>query len=75
MCVLNQIDRFSLAIDVLDRVDRLKDVSAHAREALRNKLIEHGSYIREHGEDLPEVRNWEWVAAPGPETDRQQVPE
>jgi xylulose-5-phosphate/fructose-6-phosphate phosphoketolase len=62
MTVLNQVDRFNLAIDVIDRVPRLRDVSAHAREWLKDKLIEHRRYIRVHGEDLPEVREWEWRA-------------
>ncbi|AOT04668.1 phosphoketolase family protein [Arthrobacter sp. U41] len=66
MCVLNQLDRFNLAIDVIDRVPKLKDVSAHVREELKNKLIEHRQYIRAHGEDMPEIRNWEWASAPGP---------
>ncbi|MDN4643942.1 phosphoketolase family protein [Arthrobacter sp. PsM3] len=66
MCVLNQLDRFNLAIDVIDRVPRLKDISAHVREELKNKLIEHRQYIRVHGEDMPEIRNWEWTSAPGP---------
>ena len=66
MCVLNQIDRFDLAIDVIDRVPGLKDVAAHVREELKNKLIEHRQYIRTHGEDMPEIRNWEWTPAPGP---------
>ncbi|MFY9634821.1 MAG: phosphoketolase family protein [Cellulosimicrobium cellulans] len=68
MCVLNQLDRFNLAIDVIDRVPRLKDVSGHVREELKNKLIEHRQYIRAHGEDMPEIRNWEWTPAPGPAT-------
>ncbi len=66
MTVLNQIDRFDLAIDVIDRVPRLRDVSAHAREWLRNKLVEHRRYIRTHGQDLPEVRDWQWSSSPGP---------
>ena len=66
MCVLNQIDRFNLAMDVIDRVPRLHAVSAHARESLKNKLIEHRQYIRSHGEDLPEITNWQWTATPGP---------
>ncbi|WP_346958317.1 phosphoketolase family protein [uncultured Arthrobacter sp.] len=66
MCVLNQLDRFNLAIDVIDRVPRLKDVSAHVREELKNKLIEHRQYIRAHGEDMPEIRNWEWTSAADP---------
>ncbi|MEC5182160.1 phosphoketolase family protein [Arthrobacter sp. CG_A4] len=65
MCVLNQLDRFTLAIDVIDRVPRLKDVSAHVREELKNKLIEHRRYIRTHGEDMPEIRNWEWTSGAG----------
>ncbi|MFP5328453.1 MAG: phosphoketolase [Acidimicrobiia bacterium] len=67
MCVLNRIDRYNLAIAVLDAVPRLADVAAHAREELKNKLVEHRQYIRVHGEDLPEVRNWQWSSAPGPE--------
>jgi len=66
MCVLNQIDRFNLAMDVIDRVPRLHAVSAHARESLKNKLIEHRQYIHSHGEDLPEITNWQWTARPGP---------
>ena len=68
MCVLNRIDRFDLAIDVLDRVPRLQGISAHARESLHNKLIEHRQYIRTHGEDMPEIRDWQWSAAMGPTT-------
>jgi xylulose-5-phosphate/fructose-6-phosphate phosphoketolase len=60
MTVLNDLDRFHLAIDVLDRVPRLRDVAAHFRQALRNKLIEHTQYVREHGEDMPEIREWQW---------------
>jgi xylulose-5-phosphate/fructose-6-phosphate phosphoketolase len=66
MTVLNQIDRFNLAMDVIDRVPRLHDVSGHAREWLKNKLVEHRRHIRTHGEDLPEVRTWEWSPQAGP---------
>jgi xylulose-5-phosphate/fructose-6-phosphate phosphoketolase len=66
MAVLNQIDRYDLAMDVIDRVPRLRDVSAHAREWLKNKLIEHKQYTRTHGEDLPEVRDWQWAAGSAP---------
>ncbi|MBF6507500.1 phosphoketolase family protein [Nocardia farcinica] len=62
MCVLNQIDRFNLAIDVIDRVPRLGPSAAYAREALQAKLIEHRNYVSTHGEDLPEVRDWTWSA-------------
>jgi xylulose-5-phosphate/fructose-6-phosphate phosphoketolase len=60
MTVLNQVDRYDLAIDVIDRVPRLRNRRGKTREWLRDKLIEHAAYIREHGEDLPEVRDWQW---------------
>ena len=60
MCVLNEIDRYHLAMDVIDRVPRLEIVSAHLRQQLRNKLTDHTRYIREHGEDMPEVVEWRW---------------
>ncbi|MGY1712423.1 phosphoketolase [Geodermatophilus sp. SYSU D00758] len=68
MCVMNRIDRFNLAISVIDRVPRLRGVSAHAREALTDKLIEHRVHIRAHGEDVPEIRDWRWSGAAGPVT-------
>ena len=66
MCVLNQLDRYHLAIDVIDRVPRLRDVSAHVRDELRNALIRHSAYIRVHGEDLPDIRDWTWSAGTNP---------
>ncbi|WP_222429454.1 phosphoketolase family protein [Saccharopolyspora dendranthemae] len=60
MCVLNQIDRFNLAIDVIDRVPRLGPRAAYAREGLKTKLIEHRHYVSTHGEDMPEIREWAW---------------
>jgi xylulose-5-phosphate/fructose-6-phosphate phosphoketolase len=62
MCVLNEIDRFHLAMDVIERVPHLADVSAHLRQQLRNKLIDHTRYIRAHGEDMPEITEWRWPA-------------
>ena len=62
MTVLNDLDRFHLAGDVIDRVPRLRVVAAHAKQKLRDKLIEHKLYVREHGDDLPEVRDWKWPA-------------
>jgi xylulose-5-phosphate/fructose-6-phosphate phosphoketolase len=61
MCVLNDIDRFHLAIDVIDRVPHLANVAAHFRQQLRDKLVDHDRYIRAHGEDMPEVRDWKWT--------------
>ncbi|QUH01472.1 phosphoketolase family protein [Saccharopolyspora erythraea] len=60
MCVLNEIDRFHLAIDVIDRVPRLGPRAAYAREHLKGKLIEHRHHVTTHGEDMPEVRDWAW---------------
>lgn len=60
MTVLNDLDRFHLAIDVIDRVSRLRDVGAAVRQELLHKLDEHRTYVQETGDDLPEVRNWRW---------------
>jgi len=60
MVVLNELDRFSLADDAIDRVPHLKYVGAHVKQILHNKLIEHKHYIREHGDDMPEIRDWKW---------------
>jgi xylulose-5-phosphate/fructose-6-phosphate phosphoketolase len=60
MVVLNEVDRFSLADDVLDRIPRLKYEKAHVKQAIHNKLIEHRQYIDKHGDDMPEIRNWKW---------------
>ena len=60
MVVLNDLDRFHLAGDVIDRVPKLGARAAYAKQALREKLLEHQEYITAHGEDLPEIRNWRW---------------
>lgn len=60
MTVLNDLDRFHLAGDVVDRVPRLQRVGAHFKQFLRNKLAEHKQYICEHGDDMPEIRDWKW---------------
>ncbi len=60
MTVMNELDRFNLADDVIDRVARLQNQAAHVKEWLHNKLIEHKQYIAVHGEDMPEIRNWKW---------------
>jgi xylulose-5-phosphate/fructose-6-phosphate phosphoketolase len=60
MTVLNQLDRFHLAADVVDRVARLRPLNAHFKQMLRNKLVEHKQYIRENGDDVPEIRDWKW---------------
>jgi xylulose-5-phosphate/fructose-6-phosphate phosphoketolase len=60
MTVLNNLDRYHLAGDVVDRVGRLQSVGAHFKQFLRNKLVEHKKYVREYGDDMPEIKNWKW---------------
>ena len=60
MVVMNELDRFNLVDDVIDRVPRLKNTAAHVKQWLHDKLIEHKQYIRLRGEDLPEIRDWKW---------------
>ena len=60
MTVLNELDRFHLAGDVVDRVARFRPINAHFKQLLRNKLVDHKQYICEHGDDLPEIRDWKW---------------
>lgn len=60
MTVLNDIDRFHLVQDVLDRLPQLGDEVAYLKQEMQDKLIEHKYYIRKNGMDMPEVRNWKW---------------
>jgi xylulose-5-phosphate/fructose-6-phosphate phosphoketolase len=60
MCVVNDLDRFHLVADVIDRVPQLGARAAYAKQAIRDKLIEHKQYIDEHGDDMPEVNSWTW---------------
>ena len=60
MTVMNDLDRFHLAGDVVDRVPKLKNVGGHFKQFLRNRLVEHKQYIYEHGIDMPEILNWKW---------------
>ncbi len=65
MCVRNDLDRFHLALDVLDRVPKLENVTAHFRQRLRDQLVDHWSYVQAHGDDKPEIKNWQWPYEPG----------
>ena len=60
MCVLNDLDRFHLVRDVIDRVPQLGARAAYAKQAIRDALIDHKEYIYEHGEDAPEINGWRW---------------
>jgi xylulose-5-phosphate/fructose-6-phosphate phosphoketolase len=60
MTVLNEMDRFHLAMDAVDRLPQVGGKAAYVLQACRDKLIEHNEYIRKHGEDMPEIRDWSW---------------
>jgi xylulose-5-phosphate/fructose-6-phosphate phosphoketolase len=61
MVVLNELDRFHLVGDVIDRVPSLDSRTAYAKQYLRDKLLDHKAYIDKYGQDMPEIRNWKWI--------------
>ncbi|MBC8142875.1 MAG: phosphoketolase, partial [Armatimonadetes bacterium] len=64
MTVMNDLDRYHLVQDVIDRVPELGASAAYLAQLVQNKLIDHHAYIRERGEDMPEVRDWKWTHDP-----------
>ncbi len=60
MCVLNHIDRFTLVLDTVERTPKLAAHINRERQIFSEKMQEHKLYVSEHGEDMPEVRNWTW---------------
>ena len=60
MCVMNDLDRFHLVSDVIDRVPGLSARAAYAKQAIRDKLIDHEQYIHRYGDDMPEIAGWSW---------------
>jgi len=60
MAVLNELDRFHLAADVIDRVPGLGSKGAYLKQFIRDRLVEHKQYISAHGQDMPEIRGWKW---------------
>ena len=60
MVVRNDLDRFHLVADVIDRVPGVGATAAYTKQALRDKLVEHRQYIERYGEDMPEIREWTW---------------
>src|SRR5437773_11319797 len=69
MVVRNDLDRFHLVDDVIDRVPELGASAAYVKQELRDRLIEHREYISTYGDDQPEIRDWRWTPQlAGPET-------
>ncbi len=64
MAVLNDLDRFHLVSDVVVRLPSLAKTAVYIQQAMRDKLIEHKHYIMKYGEDMPEIRNWQWTVEP-----------
>ena len=64
LVMLNELDRFHLVQDVVDRLPNSGSKGSYLKQMMQDKLIEHKHYIDKHGEDLPEIRNWKWSRVP-----------
>jgi xylulose-5-phosphate/fructose-6-phosphate phosphoketolase len=77
MCVLNDLDRFHLVNDVIDRVPKLGARAAYAKQAMRSRLMDHKAYICRYGDDMPEITGWRWgqeaASAPAQSTEADNV--
>ena len=60
MTVLNELDRFHLVMDTIDRLRQTGDKGVYLKQQLKDKLIEHRQYINKHGQDMTEIHNWKW---------------
>src|SRR5262249_17293951 len=60
MVVLNDLDRFHLVMDVIERLPQLGARAAYFKQAIHDKLIEHKQYVCKHGDDMPEIAGWRW---------------
>jgi xylulose-5-phosphate/fructose-6-phosphate phosphoketolase len=69
--VLNELDRFHLAIEAIERVPGLAVPAAHVKQQFRDRLIAHTRYVRTYGEDMPEIRDWVWPNSAGGTTPKQ----
>ena len=65
MAVCNDLDQFHLVAGVIDRVPTLGFRAAYLKEQMHDRRIEHRQFIERHGQDMPEIREWKWPAAPG----------
>ena len=60
LAILNQVDRFNLVIDAIDRVPRMRDKAAHLKDQMKNAIIDNLHYAHTHGTDRPEIADWTW---------------
>ena len=65
LAISNQIDRYNLVIDVIDRVDSLGSRAAHIKERMKDEIEKYRNYAYTHGMDAPEINNWRWTSGPG----------